>query len=255
MNFTGFTRKIWNLFGSKSDKRADYLWGLYLGAPTMRSESRRYLDIGCGSGENAIIFGEGSEEIHCVDVNGEGIKDCKRRFSVKGVKNISFYLGDAQALPFRNQTFDCVSMFSVIEHVAEQHFAIQEASRVLRGGGELILQVPNKYFFVDLHTGLPFLHYLPTTARRWLLTKLGYKELADIMNTRVPSKTELANLIRAEFAKVRVLKIVYPSDLIVPQLKPVYSALKGLGIFALVPFGFLFIASKAKSASLLGDAK
>ena len=170
-------------------------------------------------------------------------------FRLKSISNVSFYQGNAQALPFKDTTFDLITMFSVIEHIPEQHLAIQEASRVLKPGGELILQVPNKYLFVDLHTGIPFLHCLRLKTKRWLLAKLGYRELGDVMSIRVPSKGELTDLIQTKFAKVHILKVTYPAELIMPQLKPVYSALNLFGIFKLVPFGFLFVADKLESTS------
>ena len=250
MKVPSFTRRIWESFGSTVDKRADYLWKLYLRAGTMRRNGN-YLDIGCGSGQNAIVFGQDCQSIHCLDIESEGLKKCQTTFRLKAINGAFFCQGDAQVLPFKDAIFDSVSTFSVIEHVPEQHLAIREVSRVLKPGGELILQVPNKYFFIDLHTGIPLLHCFPSSIRRWLLRKLGYKGLSDVMNTQVPSRSELTSLIRDEFAKVHVLKIVYPSELIIPRLKPIYSALNLLGLFNLVPFGFLFIACKADGSRSL----
>jgi len=245
MKLTNFTRKIWEVAASAGDKRANYLWELYLGlggAP-IGSEGR-YLDIGCGVGQNAMVFGGNCQSIHCLDIDTRSLASCRANFQAKGVGKASFYQADAQALPFKDATFDKISMFSLIEHVTEQRRTVEEAARVIKDGGVLILQVPNKYFFVDLHTGLPLLYCLPSLFRQWLLTRLGYKGISDIMSIRVPSKSELTGLIRAEFAEVRIQKIVYPADLIMPQLKPIYFALRKLGVFSLVPFGFLFVADK-----------
>lgn len=248
MKLHNFTKKIWSQFGSTANKRADYLWRLYLKIATIRCEGQ-YLDIGCGLGQNAIAFGQDCQSIHCLDIGDEGLAKYQATFRLKGISNVSFYQGDAQALPFRVATFDRVSMISVIEHVTNQRLAIQEASRVLKPGGELILQVPNKYFFVDLHTGLPLLHCLSVPIRQWLLTKLGYKGVGHVMNIHIPSKTELTDLIQGRFAKVHILKIIYPADLILSRLRPIYSVFNLIGLFNLVPFGFLFVAEKAKANS------
>lgn len=251
MRFIGFTRRIWQTFGSAADKRADYLWELYRAATTLKREDR-YLDIGCGRGQNAIAFGQDCQSIHCLDIQSDGLRKCRSVFRQKGIDNVSFYQGDAQVLPFRDAAFDRVSMISVIEHLRDKHLAVREASRVLRLGGELILQVPNKYFFVDLHTGLPLLHALPCRVRRWVLARLGYQGMPAVTSTSVPSKRGVRGLIGAEFARVHALKVIYPPDLVLPRLRPVYFALKALGAFALAPFGFLFIASEARSASSQG---
>jgi len=251
MKLTKFTRKSWSQFGSTADKRADYLWKLYLGTQreAQCNAAGRYLDIGCGTGQNAIAFGQNYQSIHCLDRGMEGLINCRATFQAKSIKGASFYQGDARALPFKDATFDQVSLISVIEHIPEQHLAIREVAKVLRPGRQLVLQVPNKYFFVDLHTGIPFLHCFPSSIRRWLLTKLGYKGLGDVINIQVPSRRELISLIRADFAQVRVLKVIYPPGLIMPRLKPIYSALNLLGLFKLVPFGFLFVAHKAGDGS------
>lgn len=248
MKFTGFTRRIWESFSSTADKRADCLRKLYANAATIGCEGK-YLDIGCGGGQNAIVFGQDCPSIHCLDIDVEDITKCQARFRLKSIGNVSFYQGDAQALPFKDATFDSVSMFSVIEHVPKQHLAIQEASRILKPSGQLILQVPNKYFFVDLHTGIPFLHYLPSCIRYWLLTKLGYKELRDALDTEIPSKGELNRLILSEFATIRLVKVVYPRELILPQIRPIYYLLDLLGLFRFIPFGWLFVSAKVADNS------
>lgn len=246
MKFTEFSREIWSFFGATAEKRSEYLRRLYLKAETTGYVDK-YLDVGCGVGQNAIVFGQGCQLVHCLDIESQGLIKCQTAFRLKGVNNVSFYQGDAQALPFKDATFDLVSMFSVIEHVPSQISALQEARRILKSGGELILQIPNKYFFVDLHTGLPLLHCLPLSIRHWLLTKLGYKGVGDVMNIHIPSKAELTKLLRDKFAKVQVMKIIYPAELIMPQLRPVYSVFSFLGLFKLVPFGFLFIAGQLEA--------
>lgn len=48
-------------------------------------------------------------------------------------------VGDAQRAPFREGSFDAVTLWDVIEHLAAPHAAIAEVARVLRPGGRLAL--------------------------------------------------------------------------------------------------------------------
>jgi SAM-dependent methyltransferase len=48
-------------------------------------------------------------------------------------------VGDAQRTPFRDGSFDAVTLWDVIEHLAAPHAAIAEVARVLRPGGRLAL--------------------------------------------------------------------------------------------------------------------
>lgn len=50
--------------------------------------------------------------------------------------------GSALALPFRDEAFDVVSAFDVIEHVEPEAAVLAELTRVLRPGGHLLLAVP-----------------------------------------------------------------------------------------------------------------
>lgn len=48
-------------------------------------------------------------------------------------------VGMAEFLPFANETFDCISFLTSLDHVLDYHTAIAEAGRVLRSGGKLYL--------------------------------------------------------------------------------------------------------------------
>jgi SAM-dependent methyltransferase len=48
-------------------------------------------------------------------------------------------IGDIMSLPFRSEAFDAVVCTQVIEHVPEPRKLVREVSRVLKGGGHLIL--------------------------------------------------------------------------------------------------------------------
>lgn len=53
--------------------------------------------------------------------------------------------GDAQQLPFAAQSFDCVIVLDVLEHLPQPERALQEARRVLRPGGRVLIHVPFAY--------------------------------------------------------------------------------------------------------------
>ena len=59
-------------------------------------------------------------------------------------RNVTYVTGDAQRLPFSDGSFDTVFAFDVIEHVPDEVPVIDEAARVLRRGGRLILTTPSE---------------------------------------------------------------------------------------------------------------
>ena len=75
--------------------------------------------------------------------------------------HVRYVQGDACALPFADGEFDIVFSNAVIEHVgdrAKQRLFVSEALRV---GRRVFLTTPNRRFPVEVHTRLPFVHWLP----------------------------------------------------------------------------------------------
>ena len=86
---------------------------------------------------------------------------------------VTVVVADARDLPFADRSFDVVHSNAVIEHVgplAEQVRFLAEVTRVGRAG---YLSTPNRWFPVDSHTNLPFLHWLPRPAFVAALRRMG----------------------------------------------------------------------------------
>jgi Methyltransferase domain len=98
---------------------------------------------------------------------------------------------DGRELPFRDREFDLGFSNAVIEHVAggreEQRRFVAELCRVAE---RVFVTTPNRWFPIDPHSLLPFVHWLPDgdTRRRALrargfddvLAPLGPRELASL---------------------------------------------------------------------------
>lgn len=95
------------------------------------------LDVGTGTGVLVPLLLEATGEtgqIVALDFSGEMLMHAK----AKGQP--AFYIqGDAQRLPFPAETFDWVICNAVFPHLPEKRRALDEASRVLRGGGWLVI--------------------------------------------------------------------------------------------------------------------
>ena len=64
-----------------------------------------------------------------------------------------------QRLPFADRQFDIATSNAVLEHVGSpehQELFVHELIRVAR---KVFISVPNRYFPVEHHTAIPFLHY------------------------------------------------------------------------------------------------
>ena len=99
---------------------------------------------------------------------------------------------DGRDLPFTNAEFDVAFSNAVVEHVAggrdgQQQF-VHELCRVAR---QVFVTTPNRRFPLEVHTLLPFVHWLPKGPRERLLPfddvldPLSAKDLAALFPYRV----------------------------------------------------------------------
>jgi len=98
----------------------------------------KILDIGCR-------WGDVTNEIYKKNKNIIGIEFVSKfvKMARKKYPHIKFKVGDAQKIPFDNNSFNTIFIGEVIEHLINQEKAIKEIHRVLKPHGELILSTPN----------------------------------------------------------------------------------------------------------------
>ena len=231
-----FTHEIWKSLGENARERAKYLKDVFSEhvenfSPTF------YLDVGTGLGYNALIFGENSKEISAMDLR------FPKNSVLRNKEKISLIVADARFLPFREKVFDLVSLFSVIEHVREQELALTDALRVLKSNGKLVIQIPNRYFPLELHSGLPFVFMIPSRIRHFILRNIGYEWLNTI---DIPSKTKLERTISKmnTRSKIAAKKVIYPPSVMWPKLRALYNFLQKVRFLDFLPLGYLFVVEK-----------
>ena len=98
-------------------------------------------------------------------------------------------------LPFKDKQFDIVFSSAVIEHVGtrqQQQFFINELIRV---GRKVFLTTPNKNFPIELHTCLPFAHWLPQKIHQKILKILGMDFYARTENLNLLNKKQMVKLL------------------------------------------------------------
>jgi 2-polyprenyl-3-methyl-5-hydroxy-6-metoxy-1,4-benzoquinol methylase len=125
---------------------------------------RDVLDVGCGFGGRALYYAEvcGAASVHGVEVTNEVVERCQRLASEFGSSKVSFSVGRAEDLPFRERTFDAVVSFDVLEHCDDPRAAVGEIARVLRPNGRTWNVFPTYKGARSSHlayiTDIPLLH-------------------------------------------------------------------------------------------------
>jgi ubiquinone/menaquinone biosynthesis C-methylase UbiE len=115
----------------------------------------RLLEIGCGAG-NLLLQAtvRGSYPV-ALDLSMQALTFVRSRLeeATSGAERpVSFACTQAvgESLPLADESFDCVLLSEVIEHLEAPQISIREAARVLCRGGRLLITTPNYRSFWPL---------------------------------------------------------------------------------------------------------
>ena len=97
------------------------------------------LDIGCGAGHTALAFATRAGRVEALDLTEAMLAQARRLARERGALNVRFRLGDAEALPYPDASFDRVTARQCMHHFPDPGRALDEIARVLRPGGALLL--------------------------------------------------------------------------------------------------------------------
>ena len=100
-------------------------------------KNSKILDVGCGLGNYTTLFTSNRNSVYAIEILD--VRD--KKFS----SNYKFILYDGSIFPFKNNTFEVVMNFDVIEHVKNDTKFVKEMYRVLKPGGSTIVATPNRH--------------------------------------------------------------------------------------------------------------
>ena len=103
--------------------------------PFGRSKGRRVLELGSGAGFRRVRVLPQRRHLHGIDIAPENIDRARRHLELYGLP-AEFLEADAEALPFKDASFDLVFSNGVLHHTASIEQSFAEAHRVVRPGGE-----------------------------------------------------------------------------------------------------------------------
>jgi SAM-dependent methyltransferase len=106
----------------------------------------RVLDAGSGSGYGARELARLAARVTALDLSAEAAAWAHCNYQAP---HTDFLAGSCTALPFREDSFDAVVAFEVIEHLRDQQAFLAECKRVLAPSGLLIVSTPNILYYAE----------------------------------------------------------------------------------------------------------
>ncbi|HZE20998.1 MAG TPA: class I SAM-dependent methyltransferase [Desulfobaccales bacterium] len=127
---------------------------------TNLSPEARVLEIGCGRGAGACLIQEkfNPAVMHAFDLDHDMILRAGRYVKARRQEKISFYVGNALWLPYRNEVLDAVFGFGVLHHLPDWRGGLREIARVLKPGGIYFLEEFYPQFYQNFLFRHIFIH-------------------------------------------------------------------------------------------------
>jgi len=191
----------------------------------------RFLDVGTGSGWDAILVARNNSKVQvtAVDLSDAMLEIASRNAQSAGVQGkINFIKADAKKLPFEDGIFDAVFTHNMLHHQAEPEKMVSEMIRVAKADGAIIIRdlVRHSSLINDFCVNFLGSNYdkmMKTEYRRSILAALSQKEWIELKK-----KT---NMLDSRFTKqfITHVSIERPSirrkDIYLKVVSPFYRRL------------------------------
>lgn len=207
--FTSVARK-YDVMNDLMSLGVHRLWKRYFVGTSGVREGDAVLDLAGGTGDIAALLlpKVGAKgRVVVGDINGDMLRVGRDRMLDRGlVRGLDWSQMDAEALPFPDQSFDCVTMAFGLRNVTHKDKALAEIHRVLRiGGRALVLEfsaVKSELLkpLYDFHS----FQVLPRIGALIAGDEASYRYLAESIRKHPDQATLKAMMETAGFARVEV---------------------------------------------------
>lgn len=163
------------------------------------------LDLGAGEGIRTQFFFHKQKDITTADFSENGIN----RLDKRGFKSLYIDLNKFP-YPLKNEDFDNILMFGVLEHICSPCSTMEEVYRILKKDGRFFIMVPkdtNQHAISEHH------YYYSFVGIELMLKRVGFKKIKRFYNGVLsPKITKIIN-------KIPLMRNLFPSDIYIVAFK------------------------------------
>jgi ubiquinone/menaquinone biosynthesis C-methylase UbiE len=171
--------------------------------PIDQREGLRIVDIGSGTGfVGEVLSSYLSERDHliCYDLSPEMLVQSRQKLNNSSRCRLNFINGEASLLPFCSNSFDLITINSLLHHLQDCRSLFGELSRLLKKGGYIMVShEPNKLYFASAF------RRFAASAYKFLG---GGKSITTQLQQRINQGLKSHNLTNQELSKEEILKVV-----------------------------------------------
>lgn len=169
----------------------------------------RVLEIGVGLGADHEEFARAGATLFGVDLTERAIDRTRNRFRQLGLKS-NLQVGDAEALPFEDQSFDVVYSWGVLHHSPDTRKAVSEVHRVLKPGGHARIMIYNYWSLVGL---MLWIRYALLAAKPLVGLSAIYSRYLESPGTKAYTRREALGLFEG-WSSCQISTVLTHGDLL-----------------------------------------
>lgn len=153
-------------------------------------------DLGAGEGLVSQLLARRAAHVWCIDNSPRMVEVGTELAAKNGLANLAYKLGDIEAVPLDDGSVDLAILSQALHHAQHPQKAIDEAHRILRPGGQvLVLDLKNHTFekarelYADVWLGFK------ENALHGFLKKAGFEQVEVTTVAREPSEPHFETLL------------------------------------------------------------
>ena len=97
------------------------------------------LDVATGAGHTALALAPRVARVIAYDLTREMLQETRRNAAARGLANVYTQQGPAEKLPFRDASFDIITVRQAPHHFADVRGAVREMARVAKPGARVVI--------------------------------------------------------------------------------------------------------------------
>ena len=108
-------------------------------------------DLGAGEGLVSQLLARRAERVWCIDNSPKMVEVGTELAKKNGLANLAYKLGDIENVPLADRSVDLAILSQALHHAAHPQRAVDEAHRILKPGGQLLVLDLKEHTFEKAH--------------------------------------------------------------------------------------------------------